>query len=93
MQNHPEPAQPSDRPTPMALEFSAANSDSIRRTPTRNFRCNFLTGTDKRLYRRGPAAQYLRAPVNDDAIGGHVNAMTTLFCIHADVRIMCVSTK
>ena len=93
MQNHLFLAQPTVRHSPMALEFSAANCDSIRKTSTRNFRCDFLTGTDKRFYRRGPAAEYLRAPVSDDAIGGHENAMNTLFGIHADVKIMCVSTN
>ena len=93
MQNHLNLAQPTVRHSPMALEFSAANSDSIRKTPTRNFRCHFLRGTDKKMYRLGPTAEYLRAPVSDDAIGGHENAMNTLFGIHADVKIVCVSTN
>ena len=93
MSNHLFLAQPTIRHSPMALEFSAANCDSIRKTSTRNFRCDFLTVTDKRFYRRGPAAEYLRAPVSDDAIAGHENVMNTLIGIHADVKIMCVSTN
>ena len=93
MQNHLKLAQATDRHSPTAPEFSAANADPIRKTSTRNFRCDFLTGPDKRFYRRGPAAEYLRARVSDDAIGGHENAMNTLFGIHADVKIMCVSTN